>query len=160
MPKHASDRLDRAIFEVLQSHARGPVAELAERVGLSPSPCRRRAQALERQGVIRRYVALANPKALGLPVSVWVNVTLEKQAEERLEAFEAAILRRPEVMECYLMTGQSDYLLRVVVADVETYERFVLEHLTRIDGVASIKSSFALKQVQYKTALPLGHLPG
>ena len=93
--------------------------------------------------------------AVGLPVSVFVNVTLERQVEQALERFEAVILKRPEVMECYLMTGDADYLLRVVIADLSAYERFLIEHLTRVPGVASIKSSFALKQVKYRTALPL-----
>ena len=96
------------------------------------------------------------PRRVGLPVSVFVNVTLERQVEQALERFEAAILKRPEVMECYLMTGDADYLLRVVTADLSAYERFLMDHLTRVPGVASIKSSFALKQVKYRTALPVG----
>jgi DNA-binding Lrp family transcriptional regulator len=110
---------------------------------------------LEEAGVFRSYVALLEPAAVGLPISVFVQVTLERQVEQALETFEQAILRRPEVMECYLMTGDADYLLRIVVADLSAYERFLKEHLTRIPGVASIKSSFALKQVKYRTALPL-----
>lgn len=92
---------------------------------------------------------------MGLPLSVFVQVTLERQVEQELDAFERAMLGRPEVMECYLMTGDSDYLLRVVVADVTAYERFLKDHLTRVSGVSSIKSSFALNQVKYGTALPL-----
>jgi Lrp/AsnC family leucine-responsive transcriptional regulator len=115
-------------------------------------------KALEARGVIREYVTLASARALGLPVTVFVSITLDKQVEDNLERFEASVLARPEVMEAYLMTGDFDYLLRVVAADIDGYQRFVLEHLTRIEGVASIKSSFALKQVQYKTALPLEHL--
>jgi Lrp/AsnC family transcriptional regulator, leucine-responsive regulatory protein len=95
---------------------------------------------------------------VGLPVSVFVQVSLERQVDDALENFERAIVARPEVMECYLMTGDSDYLLRVVTPDLESFQRFLLDHLTRIPGVASIKSSFALKQVSYRTALPLGHL--
>ena len=143
---------------MIQEDARISNADLAARVGLSPSPCWRRVRALEERGVIRSYVTLTSPKALGLSVNVFVNITLDKQVEDNLERFERAVLARPEVMEAYLMTGDFDYLLRVVVPDIEGYQRFVLEHLTRIAGVASIKSSFALKQVQYKTALPLGHL--
>lgn len=158
MPEHAWDRLDRRILEVIQDDARISNAELAERVGLSPSPCWRRVRALQERGVIRQFVTLVEPEAIGLPVNVWVSVTLREQVEKRLEHFEEAIVRRPEVMECYLMTGESDYLLRVVVPDIAAYRRFVLDHLTRIEGIASIKSSFALKQVKYKTALPLGHL--
>lgn len=152
----ALDDIDRRILARLQNDARLTNVELAEAVGLSPSPCLRRVRDLEGSGVIRRYVALLDPATVGLPVSVFVNVTLERQIEAALERFEAAILKRPEVMECYLMTGDADYLLRVVTADLSAYERFLVEHLTRVPGVASIKSSFALKQVKYRTALPLG----
>jgi DNA-binding Lrp family transcriptional regulator len=108
--------------------------------------------------MIRAYVTLLDPAEVGLPVSVFVQVSLERQVDDALENFEREIVARPEVMECYLMTGDSDYLLRVVAPDLEAFQRFLLEHLTRIPGVASIKSSFALKQVSYRTALPLGHL--
>jgi DNA-binding Lrp family transcriptional regulator len=110
---------------------------------------------LEEAGVVRGYVALLEPAAVGLPISVFVQVTLERQVEQALELFEQTIAARPEVMECYLMTGDADYLLRVVVADVAAYERFLKDHLTRIPGVSSIKSSFALNQDKYRTALPL-----
>jgi len=149
------DAIDRKILTLLQENARLANVDLAESVGLSPSPCLRRVRELEEGGVIRRYVTLLDPVPIGLPVSVFVNVTLERQVEHALEHFEAAILERPEVMECYLMTGDSDYLLRVVTADLAAYERFLMDHLTRVPGVASIKSSFALKQVKYRTALPL-----
>lgn len=154
--REALDAIDRRILTQLQDNARLTNVELAESVGLSPSPCLRRVRELEQSGVIRRYVALLDPATVGLPVSVFVNVTLERQVETALERFEAAILKRPEVMECYLMTGDADYLLRVVTADLSAYERFLVEHLTRVPGVASIKSSFALKQVKYRTALPVG----
>jgi Lrp/AsnC family transcriptional regulator, leucine-responsive regulatory protein len=149
------DAIDRKILDLLQENARLPNVQLAELVGLSPSPCLRRVRELEERGVIRRYVTLLDPAPVGLPVSVFVNVTLERQVEQALERFEAAILERPEVMECYLMTGDADYLLRVVTADLAGYERFLIDHLTRVPGVASIKSSFSLKQVKYRTALPL-----
>lgn len=152
----ALDAIDRKILALLQEDARLANVELADKVGLSPSPCLRRVRDLEAAGVIRRYVTLLDPAAIGLPVSVFVNVTLERQVEQALERFEAVILKRPEVMECYLMTGDADYLLRVVIADLSSYERFLIEHLTRVPGVASIKSSFALKQVKYRTALPVG----
>jgi Lrp/AsnC family leucine-responsive transcriptional regulator len=100
-------------------------------------------------------VTLLNPLALGLTVSVFIQVSLEKQVERALEVFEKAIQSRPEVMECYLMTGDADYLLRVVVPDVQSLERFIVNYLSKIPGIASIKSSFSLKQVKYKTALPL-----
>ena len=149
------DNTDRRILRVIQEEARVSNSELAERVGLSPSPCWRRVRALEESGVIERYVTLVNAKAVGLPINVFATVTLEKQAESALELFEKAVTKRPEVMECNLMTGEFDYLLRVVVPDLAAYERFLMDHLTRIKGIASIKSSFSLKQVSYKTALPL-----
>jgi len=158
MPQGALDAIDTRILGRLQEEARLSNVELAQAVGLSPSPCLRRVRALERAGVIRRYVTVLDPQRVGLPVSVFVNVTLEKQVERALEVFEAAVRQRPEVLECYLMTGEADYLLRVVVADLAAYERFLMEHLTRVPGVSSIKSSFALKQVQYRTALPLSQL--
>ena len=149
------DNTDRRILRVIQEEARVSNSELAERVGLSPSPCWRRVRTLEENGVIERYVTLVNAKAVGLPINVFATVTLEKQAESALELFEKAVTKRPEVMECNLMTGEFDYLLRVVVPDLAAYERFLMDHLTRIKGIASIKSSFSLKQVSYKTALPL-----
>jgi Lrp/AsnC family transcriptional regulator, leucine-responsive regulatory protein len=150
------DAIDRRILAALQHDARLSNLELAEQVGLSPSPCLRRVRELRKAGVIRSFVALLDPVHVGLPVSVFVQVTLERQVERALERFEAAIVKRPEVMECYLMTGDADYLLRVVAADLSAYERFLKDHLTRVPGVASIKSSFALNQVKYRTALPLG----
>ncbi|MDE0059287.1 MAG: Lrp/AsnC family transcriptional regulator [Defluviicoccus sp.] len=155
MPNPGLDAIDRRILGVLQADARISNAALAEAVGLSPSPCLRRVRALERQGTIKGYAALVEPGAVGLPISVFVQVTLERQVEQALDTFERAIGGRPEVMECYLMTGDADYLLRVVVSDLTAYERFLKEHLTRVAGVASIKSSFALNQVKYATALPL-----
>jgi DNA-binding Lrp family transcriptional regulator len=155
MPNAVLDAIDRRILRALQEDARISNVALAERVGLSPTPCLRRVRALEENGVIRRYASLVDQAAVGLPVSVFISVSLERQVEGALEAFETRVRERPEVMECYLMTGDSDYLLRVVTADLSAYERFLMEHLTRIPGVASIRSSFALKQVTYKTALPL-----
>ena len=149
------DAIDRRILGALQDDARIANNELAARVGLSPAPCLRRVRALEETGVIRRHVSLVDPGAVGLPVSVFVSISLERQVEEALKRFERAVLTRPEVMECYLMTGDADYLLRVVCADLAAYERFVLEHLAKAPGVSSIRSSFALKQVKYSTALPL-----
>ena len=149
------DGTDRRILEVIQEDARISNTELADRIGLSPSPCWRRVRTLEDTGVIERYVTLVNAKAVGLPITVFATVALEKQVESALESFENAVMERPEVMECNLMTGEFDYLLRVVVPDLVAYERFLMDHLTRIKGIASIKSSFSLKQVSYKTALPL-----
>lgn len=155
MPQFSLDQIDRRILKRLQDNARLSSSELAAEVGISASPCWRRVRAMEEAGVIARYVTLLNPEALGLSISIFTNVTLDKQIEPALEAFQKAVRKRPEVMECYLMTGDFDYLLRVVVSDLGAYERFLLDHLTRIPGVASIKSSFALKQVKYTTALPI-----
>jgi len=155
MPQARLDAIDRRILRHLQDNARISNVDLAARVGISPSPCWRRVRELETGGVITDYVTLVDPASVGLRVSVFVNVSLEKQVESALEVFQAAIRDRPEVMECYLMTGEADYLLRVVVPDLMAYERFLMDHLTRVPGIASIKSSFALKQVKYRTALPL-----
>jgi len=160
LPIAELDVVDRRILAVLQENARISNVDLAEQVGMSPSPCWRRVKTLEDSGVIAKHVSLVDPAAVGLPVSVFVQVTLERQIETALETFEQTVLARPEVMECYLMTGDSDYLLRVVVADLSAYERFLMDHLTRLNGVASIKSSFALKQVKYRTALPLSDSAG
>ncbi|HWA39310.1 MAG TPA: Lrp/AsnC family transcriptional regulator [Burkholderiales bacterium] len=149
------DAKDLKILEALQANARISNVELARAAGLSPSPCLARVRALEESGLIERYVALLDPKKLGRSVNVLVQVTLERQIESALERFEDAVRARPEVMECYLMTGDADYLLRVLVPDVPAFERFILDFLSRVPGVGNIKSSFALKQVKYQTALPL-----
>ena len=121
----------------------------------SDLPCLARVKALESKGVIRRYVALLDPKALGLGLNVFIFISLKSQVWASLERFEKTIAEHPEVMECYLMTGDSDYLLRVAVKDIDALERFILEQLTPIAEIEKIRSSFALKQVKYKTALPL-----
>lgn len=156
MPSASLDDIDRRILTALQENARISNVELAEQVGISPSPCWRRVRDLEQKKVVSRYVTLLEPASVGLPVSVFVQVSLERQVESALEEFERAVGDWPEVMECYLMTGDADYLLRVVVADLDAYHRFLVEHVTRVPGVSSIKSSFALKQIKYRTALPLG----
>ncbi len=155
MPNQPLDRITWQILDRLQRDARTSNADLAREVGLSPSPCLRRVRELEQSGVIKDYVTLLEPAEVGLPISVFVQVTLERQVERALETFEHAMLDRAEVMECYLMTGDADYLLRVVVANIAAYEAFLKEHLTRVPGVSGIKSSFALNQVKYRTALPL-----
>jgi Lrp/AsnC family leucine-responsive transcriptional regulator len=155
MPQIELDAIDRRILDELQRDGRISNVDLAEAVGLSPSPCLRRVRELEKAGVIDRYAAILNQEDAGFALSVFVQVTLERQVESALETFERLIAERPEVMECYLMTGDSDYLLRIVVADVAAYETFLKEHLTRIPGVSSIKSSFALNRVKYETALPM-----
>ena len=154
MPKRELDAVDRKILELLQADGRMSLAELAEKVGLSPSPCLRRVRMLE-DGVISRYVAVLDQRAVGLPVSVFVSIKLEKQREESLNRFAKAVERWPEVLECYLMTGPRDYWMRVVVPDLDAYERFVKQKLTRVEGIASIESSFALEQVKYTNVLPV-----
>ena len=155
MPNFSLDTTDYNILNQLQNNARIANVELAKAVFLSPSPCLNRVNKLEVSGVISRYVTLLDPLKLGLTVSVFVQISLERQIETALETFEQSIRVRPEVIECYLMTGDADYLLRIVVPDLPSFERFTLDHLTKIPGIASIKSSFALKQVKYQTALPL-----
>lgn len=149
------DDIDFRILQYLQENARLSNLELADRVGLSPAPCLRRVRALEQAGIIRSYVTLLDPSKVNLGVTVFIQISLDLQVEGRLEIFERAIVQRSEVLECCLMTGDADYLLRVVVPDVAAYERFLKDSLTRIESVASIKSSFALNQVKYSTALPI-----
>ncbi len=149
------DTLDLRILAELQQDGSLTNVELARRVHLSPSPCLARVKALEAAGVIERYVALANAKALGLGLNVFINISLKEQSKDKLAAFEQRIAEHDEVMECYLMTGDSDYLIRVAVPDIAALEKFILEQLTPIPGIEKIRSSFALKQVRYKTALPL-----
>ncbi|HEY8578981.1 MAG TPA: Lrp/AsnC family transcriptional regulator [Beijerinckiaceae bacterium] len=149
------DDIDRKILMLLQQDSRLTMQELSEKVGLSPSPCHRRIKILEERGVITRYGAVVDQRAVGLPVSVFISIKLARQKEEDLERFAKAVAGWREVQECYLMTGHRDYLLRVVVADLTAYERFLKQKLTRLDGVSSIESSFALDQIKYANALPL-----
>ena len=149
------DSTDLRILTELQQDSSLTNIELARRVHLSPSPCLTRVKALEASGVIGRYVALVNPKQLGLNLSVFISISLKEQSKTALAEFEARIAEHDEVMECYLMTGDSDYLIRVAIADITALEKFILEQLTPIPGIEKIRSSFALKQVRYKTALPL-----
>ena len=149
------DAIDLRVLAELQRDGALTNVELARRIHLSPSPCLARVKALEAAGVIRQYVALVEPKAVGLGLSVFISISLKEQSKAALAAFEQRIAEHDEVMECYLMTGDSDYLIRVAVADIEALERFILEQLTPIPGIEKIRSSFALKQVRYKTALPL-----
>ena len=147
--------LDRKILRALQEDGRMTIQAIAERVGLSASPCLRRIRQMERAGIIAAYSAIVDQRAVGLPVSVFISIKLERQRSHELDAFGAAISRWPEVMECYLMTGQFDFLLRVVCADLAAYEQFLRERLTQVEGVASIESSFSLGQVKYSRVLPL-----
>ncbi len=149
------DPIDIRILNELQNDSSHSNVELAKRVHLSPSPCLMRVKALKDKGVIRNYVALADPKILGLGLNVFISISLKEQSKAALGEFEQRISEHDEVMECYLMTGDSDYLIRVAVADMGALEKFILEQLTPIPGIEKIRSSFALKQVRYKTALPL-----
>lgn len=149
------DRIDLSILDALQRDARATSAELGEQAGLSASPAHRRQKLLEEAGIITRYVALLEQDRVGLPVSVFVSVELAGQTQEQLAAFEAAVADCAEVMECYLMTGTSDFLLRVVAPDLAAYEEFLRTRLTRMPGVRGVRSAFALKRVIYRTALPL-----
>ena len=131
------------------------MGDLAEHVGLSPSPCARRVRLMEQAGVIKGYAAIVDQKKVGLPISAFASIKLERQREEDLDRFEDTVSRWPEVLDCYLMTGQRDYLMRVVAADLEAYERFIKDKLTRLDNIASIETSFALGQVKRSEMVPL-----
>lgn len=149
------DRIDCRILDVLQGDGRISNADLAERVGLSPSACLRRVRELERSGVIERYAMLVDQAKIGRPTNVFVEISLQSQAVEVLDAFEAAVAKSPEVMECYLMAGDSDYLLRLTTAGAEDYERVHRELLARLPGVARVRTSFALRTVCKRTAFKM-----
>ncbi len=149
------DVTDLRILAELQADGSLSNVELARRVHLSPSPCLARVKAMEAQGVIARYVALVNASSLGLGLNVFISISLKTQNKEALADFERRIAEHEEVMECYLMSGDADYLIRVALPDIAALERFIVEQLTPIAGIEKIRSSFALKQVRYKTALPL-----
>ena len=149
------DATDRRMLRALQADGRMSNADLARAVNLSESASLRRLRALETAGVISRYAAIINERAVGLPISVFVTVTLSSQAEGALTAFETAIATVPEVVECYLMTGASDYLLRLVCRDVDDLERIHSKELTRIPGVTRVSSSVAMRTVVKRGALPV-----
>lgn len=149
------DRYDRTILQVLQREGRVPNNELAARVSLSESACLRRMRALEASGLIEGYAAVLNEQKAGLGVNVFVSITLERQERADLAAFERAVREVPEVMECYLMSGDYDYLLRVVVADTADFERVHSRQLTSLPHVARVHSSFALRTVQKSRELPV-----
>lgn len=149
------DELDLAILRALQRSGRMTNAELSDKVNLSPSACHRRVQRLEQAGVIRDYVALLNPRAVSRVTTVFVEIRLSGQADEILDAFEKAVARVPDVLECHLMAGTADYLLKVVARDSEDFARIHRQHLARLPGVAQMQSSFALKTVFKTTALPV-----
>lgn len=149
------DATDRRILTALQREGRMTNAELSERVNLSPSACHRRVQRLEASGVIDRYVALLDARKLGRPTTVFVEITLSGQADEVLEAFEREVKRVPDVLECHLMAGTADYLLKVVAQDTDDFARIHRQYLARLPGVAQMHSSFALRTVFKTTALPI-----
>lgn len=150
------DTIDARILERIQIDGRITNHELADHVGLSPSPCLRRVRNLEAEGIITGYVGLVDPQALGLSVTAFVRVRLDGQDDRHLAIFEEQVRAFTEVMECYLMTGESDYQLRVLVASLAAFEDFLRHKLTKIAGVSQVTSSFALRPVVYRTALPLG----
>ena len=149
------DNIDLKILNQLQEDARITNVALAEKVNLSPAPCLRRVRELERKGVIKSYTTLLDPEQVGWNVSVFIEIRLEKQVQDHLRIFEQIIEQYPEVMECYLMTGTFDYLLRVVAKDLKSLQTFITEKLVSIPNIASMQSSIALKQIKYRTALPV-----
>lgn len=150
------DRFDRLILDSLQANGRMTNQELADSISLSPSPCLRRVNKLEESGVIDGYVALLNARKLGLTLVAFIQISMDKHTPERFDAFESTVANYPEVLECHLITGQSsDYLLKVIVKDLDAYQQFLLNKLTRIEGVSGVHSSFVLKSPVKKTALPL-----
>jgi Lrp/AsnC family transcriptional regulator, leucine-responsive regulatory protein len=153
MKSYAFDSIDRKILASLQTNGRITNQELADTVGLSPSPCLRRVRQLEQEGVIANYVALLDPSAVGLGVTAFVRVRLGAQDDIQLARFESAIAEFSEVMECYLMTGDSDYQIRDLVGSLEEFEDFLRQKLTRLLGVSQVTSSFALRPIVYRTAL-------
>ncbi len=153
------DRTDRRILALMQSNARISNLELAERVGLSPTPCSRRVKRLEESGLIRGHVTLLDQSRLGLKLTAFIGISMDRHTPDRFEAFEEQVMSFPEVMQCSVVTGQAaDYLLTAVVADMEYYERFLLGKLTRIPGVTGVHSSFELRRVVQRTVLPLDHI--
>ena len=147
------DATDRRILAVLQRDGRMTNADLAAEVGLSPSACHRRVQRLEEEGFIAGYVALVDARRLGKPTTVFVEITLESQAEELLDAFERAVAKVPDILECHLMAGTADYLLKILARDTEDFARIHRQYLTRLPGVAQMHSSFALRTVFHTTAM-------
>ncbi|MDE0747010.1 MAG: Lrp/AsnC family transcriptional regulator [Porticoccaceae bacterium] len=158
MAQDTLDATDWKILSILQGNAAIPNIELAERVFLSPSPCSRRVKNLEEKGYITKRVTLLDPNKAGLPVTVFIQVTLDHHVKKELDGFANQVKSWPEVMECYLMTGEFDYLIRVITPDLQRYQEFLDQRLTQLKGISHVKSSFSLKPVCYKTELPLGHL--
>lgn len=153
------DNLDRRILAALQRDARLTNVQLAEEVGLSPSPCLRRVRLLEEAGVIRGYHAALDRTGVGLGLTVFVAAKLTRHQDETTTAFRTAVAMLPEVVSCHLLSGESDFLLQVVVPDLAGYERFLVDTLLKLPGVSDIRSNFAIATVKAQTELPLGHLP-
>ncbi|NIB44332.1 Lrp/AsnC family transcriptional regulator [Pseudomaricurvus alkylphenolicus] len=150
------DRYDRQILEVLQNDARLSNQDLADRIGLSPSPCLRRVKRLEEIGLINGYRAMLNARSLGLKLMAFIHISMDRHTPDRFELFESHVLELPEVLECHLITGQdADYMLKVIVEDMDEFQRLLLEQITRIDGVTGVNSSFVLKSPANRTALPI-----
>ncbi|MBB1273355.1 MULTISPECIES: Lrp/AsnC family transcriptional regulator [Psychromonas] len=150
------DRTDKQILRLMQSNARISNLELADSVGLSPTPCSRRVKRLEESGIIDKHVTLLKPAALGLNLTAMIGISMDRHTPERFENFEREVSSLPEVLECLIVTGQSaDFLLKVVVRDMQHYEKFLLGHITKLEGVTGVHSSFVLREVVKKTALPL-----
>lgn len=150
------DGYDRRILEVLQDEGRITNQELADRIGLSPSPCLRRVRALEEAGVIAGYHAVLDPKALGLDLMALLSISMDRHTPERFAGFESAVANMPEVLECLLITGrEADYQLKVIVRDMDHYQELLLERITRIEGVSGVHSSFVLRRVMQRTRLPV-----
>lgn len=150
------DRYDRQILRLLQDNGRLSNQELADRIGLSPSPCLRRVRALEESGILTGYRAMVDAKALGLSLMALIHISMDQHTPERFDGFEAAVKDIPDVMECLLITGQSaDYQLKVVVRDLDAFQELLLNRITRIPGVTGVHSSFVLRRVVDKTALPV-----
>jgi Lrp/AsnC family leucine-responsive transcriptional regulator len=150
------DRTDRRILDELQKDGAISNLDLADKVGLSPSPCSRRVKALQASGIIQKTVAILNPKALGLDMVAMISISMDRHTPERFENFEILVAGFPEVLECYLITGSSaDYLLKVIVKDMDGYQQFLLGKLTRIEGVSGVHSSFVMRKVVDSTRLPM-----
>ena len=150
------DRIDKKILSLMQKNGRISNLELADQVGLSPTPCSRRVKQLEESGLIKRHVTLLDAEKLGLNLTVIIGISMDRHTPDRFEEFELAIVNMPEVMECSIVTGQAaDFLLKVVVRDMRHYEEFLLGQLTKLSGVSGVHSSFVLRQVVNKTSLPL-----
>ncbi len=157
-PKYPLDAIDIKILAELQPDARLSITELANRVALTPTPCARRVRLLERAGYIGGYVTLLDQAAIGLPVNAFVEVRLTRERQEEVRSFESSVRSYPEVMECWAMSGGYDYLLRVVTADLQAYNRFMRDKLLSLPSVSQVETGFGLEQVLGRTALPLGQL--